>query len=227
VDAPGCKAVLAHKSQAASLVHATHAVHSRFKHLELISIRDTLCLMILVLQDEQHPPGDAPIARVCGNRPRLAKSSNKLNAGWQLYCAEIENSRNPELAQMRAWELEVCSLFISSMKQADRRALSEVYKDGLDQCASSPEFVEADKRYRSSKSWKNRACWSRSLARILNATASNPIGGEGSRPDRGCEYVCRPMVSKDPLAVSRWWARCVCPMIGAISVVRYVGPPAG
>ena len=44
-------AVLAHTSQAASLVTPPHANQARFKHIELISTHDTLCLMILVLQD--------------------------------------------------------------------------------------------------------------------------------------------------------------------------------
>jgi len=44
-------AVLARTAQAASLVTPPRAVSSRFRHLELISINDALCLMILVLQD--------------------------------------------------------------------------------------------------------------------------------------------------------------------------------
>jgi len=44
-------AVLAHTARAAALVTAPRAPLCRFKHLELISLRDPLVLLILVLQD--------------------------------------------------------------------------------------------------------------------------------------------------------------------------------
>lgn len=173
-------AVLAHKSQAASLVTPPHAVHSRFKHLELISIRDTLCLMILVLQDGSIHQEMLQLSELV-EQGTLSQTSNKLNT-WlaSRTLPEIEEFSNPEMAQMRPWESQVWDLIVASMKQADRRAISEVYKDGLINVLRQPEFMEADKRYQVIEILEEPSMLESILARILNATGIQIlIGGEG------------------------------------------------
>jgi heat-inducible transcriptional repressor len=173
-------AVLAHKSQAVSLVTPPHAVHSRFKHLELISIRDTLCLMILVLQDGSIHQEMLELSELV-EQATLSQTSNKLNAWLGTHTVpEIEELQSPELTQLRPWEAQVWQHILSSMKQADRRSISEVYKDGLINVLRQPEFVEADKRYQVLEILEEPSMLEAILTRILNATGIQIlIGGEG------------------------------------------------
>jgi len=173
-------AVLAHKSQAASLVTPPHAVHSRFKHLELISIRDALCLMILVLQDGSIHQEMLQLPEIV-EQAALSQTSNKVNT-WLVNrtLPEIEEFASPEFAQMRPWETQVWDLIVASMKQADKRSISEVYKDGLINVLRQPEFMEADKRYQVVEILEEPSILESILARILNATGIQIlIGGEG------------------------------------------------
>jgi len=173
-------AVLAHKSQAASLVTPPHAVYSRFKHLELISIRDTLCLMILVLQDSSIHQEMFQLPELV-EQAALSQASNKLNA-WlaDRTVPEIEALDNPEIAQLNVWESQVWQNIMSSMKQADRRSISEVYKDGLINVLRQPEFSEAEKRYQILEILEEPSLLEAILERILNASGIQIlIGGEG------------------------------------------------
>ena len=70
--------VLAHSARSASLVTPPHATNSRFRHMELISIHDTLCLMIVVLQDSSIHEEMLVLANPI-DQGQLSQASNKLN----------------------------------------------------------------------------------------------------------------------------------------------------
>jgi heat-inducible transcriptional repressor len=148
--------------------------------LELISIRDTLCLMILVLQDGSIHQEMLELSELV-EQATLSQTSNKLNAWLGTHTVpEIEELQSPELTQLRPWEAQVWQHILSSMKQADRRSISEVYKDGLINVLRQPEFVEADKRYQVLEILEEPSMLEAILTRILNATGIQIlIGGEG------------------------------------------------
>jgi len=173
-------AVLAHTARSASLVTPPHAVNSRFRHLELISIHDTICLLILVLQDgsiHQEMLGlSQPIAQ-----EELSRASSKLNTLLRNRTVrEIRESTNPELTGLRGWEAQVLQRVLELMERADRRAVSEIYRDGLINVLRQPEFGSIEKFRRVVEILEHRRFLEPILTRTLNASGVQIIiGGEG------------------------------------------------
>lgn len=174
-------AVLARTAQAASLVTPPRAVSSRFRHLELISINDVLCLMILVLQDgtihQEMLAAPAPTSQ-----ETLGQVSNKLNALLaNRTVREIQTSTNPELTGLRDWEATVLSQVLRAMHQVEQEMVRDVYRDGLVNVLGQPEFVEADKLRQLVEVLEHRSLLESILTRILNANGVQVIiGGEGA-----------------------------------------------
>lgn len=177
-------AILAHKAQSASLVTPPHAVNSRFKYLEIVSIRDTLCLMILVLQDssvyQEMFSTNVPV-----DQDELKKISNKLNELLKNRTVrEIRNSTNPELTGLQGLDAEVLQHVLLQMHQADQRLFRNIYQDGLVNVLHQPEFVDAAKFRQLVELLEHRDFLETVLSRILNANGVQIIiGGEGLRED--------------------------------------------
>lgn len=173
-------AVLAKTARSASLVTPPHAAQSRFRHLELISVKDSVCLMILVLQDgsihQELLMMSNPISQEV-----LSRTSNKLNALLSnRTVGEIQASTDPELATLSDWEAQVLQRIVDLLQQADRRSISEIYQDGLAHVLSQPEFAEAEKLRQLIEMFERRTLLESILARILNANGVQIIiGGEG------------------------------------------------
>lgn len=173
-------AVLAHTSQTASLVTPPHASKARFKHLELISIHDTLCLLILVLQDgsihQEMLALSVPI-----EQDKLSTISNKLNALLgNRSLAEIQESTDPALAELSGLEAEVLERVLYRMQQVDRRSVREIYRDGLLHILQQPEFEEVDKFRQIIQILEQNGILEEIVGRILQANGVQVIiGGEG------------------------------------------------
>ena len=173
-------AVLAQTAQSASLVTPPHATSSRFRHIELISVSNTVCLMILVLQDSSihqellltSDPIDQDV---------LSRASNKLNALLNNRSAsEIRASTDPEIAALGDWEAQVLQRVLELLQQADQRSISEIYQDGLVNVMRQPEFSEAEKLRQVVEILEHRTLLESILAKILNASGVQIIiGGEG------------------------------------------------
>lgn len=130
-------AVLAHTARMAAL--ATHArVQScRFKHLQLIEVRDGLALLVLVLHQgtvkQQMLNLEYDITQ-----DELAQLSNQLNS--QLAgktCDEIAASR----ADFSALGQSVTALVRDLMLREDRPGSQEIYQEGLSHMLVQPEFA--------------------------------------------------------------------------------------
>lgn len=173
-------AVLAHTVQAASLVTPPRATESRFRHLELISISDALCLMILVLQDGSIHQEMLGMVNPL-DQDTLSLTSNKLNA--QLRDRSVEEIRanaDPDLAILQAWEAQVLQRIVDQMQQVDRLAITDVYRDGLVNVLEQPEFGDANKMRQVMAILEHRGMLESILDRILNANGVQIIiGGEG------------------------------------------------
>ncbi len=132
-------AVLAHTARTASLVTAPKAAEGRLKHAELISIRDTLVLLIMVMQDgtvkQQMLTVETPLSQ-----DEWSRLSNKLNAMFSgLTRAEIiARTTTQSLTPMESQAVEH---LVTLMREADQRR-GEVYKEGVDTVLSAPEFAD-------------------------------------------------------------------------------------
>ncbi|NLG26812.1 MAG: heat-inducible transcription repressor HrcA [Chloroflexi bacterium] len=173
-------AVLAHKSEAAGLVTPPRAFNSRLKHVEAISIRDTVCLLIVVLQDG-NVRQEMLVTDTAVDQDTLSRISNKLNSLLRNRSVrEIQESTNPEVTGLQDLERDVLQHIVYMMQQADQRAMREVYRDGLDNVLRQPEFVDSDKFRQVVELLEHRTFLEEILPRILNASGVQIIiGGEG------------------------------------------------
>ncbi len=173
-------AVLAHTTRAASLVTPPQATNSRYKHLELISIQDTLVLMILVLQDssihQEMLTTTQPVSQ-----DSLSQFSNQLNALLHDQTAqEIEENIHPALASLQGWKGDVFKRLLYRMHQVDQCQIREIHRDGLINVAQQPEFEDVAKFRQLLELLEHSRFLETVLARTMHANGVQIIiGGEG------------------------------------------------
>ncbi|MCD6301931.1 MAG: heat-inducible transcription repressor HrcA [Anaerolineae bacterium] len=174
-------AVLAHTARAASLVTPPHATNARFRHLELISINDATCLMILVLQDGSIHQEMLMLSDVI-DQDELSKISSRLNSLlFGMTLREIQASTHPELTALRGIAASVLDRVLPVMRGAERRATHEIYRDGLLQVLGEPEFVDVEKREQILRLFEQQRLLDAILTRMLGASGIQIIiGSEGA-----------------------------------------------
>ncbi|MGI6376087.1 MAG: heat-inducible transcriptional repressor HrcA [Anaerolineae bacterium] len=173
-------AVLAQASQAASLVTPPHATRAQFKHLELISTHDTLCLMILVLQDGSVHQEMLSVTPEL-DQETLSSASNQLNALLTgLSADEIVARPSPELATLSGWKQQVLERVIDLMHVAEQQAVNQIYRDGLVNIFGEPEFQDVARTMQVVEMIERQQLLQRILRRTLDTNGVQIIiGGEG------------------------------------------------
>ncbi len=173
--------VLARAVHAASMVTPPRAASARFKHVELISVSDTLCLMILVLQDSSVHQEMLTLADPI-EQETLSQISDRLNQLLRNQSVqEVRANTNPDLTGLQGWESEVLERILAVMHQVDQQAITEIYYDGLMNVIHQPEFVETDKVGQLVEMLEQRGVLESILAKILEANGIQIIiGGEGA-----------------------------------------------
>lgn len=141
-------AVLARTAQNASVVTPPRtAERLRFKHIELISIHETMALAVLVFHGgivkQQTFALDA--ARTHEDLRRCAARLSDQLA--ELSSAEVEDlrARQAQLPKpsLSDFERAVLDLVARSMQSFDEQAQEQIYSDGLIEMLSQPEFIPA------------------------------------------------------------------------------------
>ncbi len=134
-------AVLAHTSHNASLITAPKSTLCHLKHIELISIRDNIVLLILVLQGgmlkQQILSMDSPT-----DQDDLAPLARQLTDLWVGLDAHSINTTVSALTHDIA--LKVSDVVVDTMRRTDTRRSSDVYRDGLLNILNHPEFKERE-----------------------------------------------------------------------------------
>lgn len=171
-------AVLAHTTRKAALATSPRSFQSKFKHLELISLRDTVVLMVLVLMGgtvkQQMLTLDEPV-----EQETLSRLSNQLNEQFKGLTAGQVNARVAELSDLGRQVARIIGQVISSV---DGQAEQHLYRDGLIHILGEPEFSEGDQVRQMVQTLEGP-----SLATIVTAAAQPLeiggvqvlIGGEG------------------------------------------------
>jgi len=138
-------AVLAHATRSAALVTPPRAISAAFKHIELISISESMCLMILVLRDSNiHQEMFVTTQPI--DQENLSSASNRLNTLLGNQSADqIRATAHPDLIGLSSWERQVLNRIILVMDSADENSFDEVYRDGLANVFRQPEFSDVDK----------------------------------------------------------------------------------
>jgi heat-inducible transcriptional repressor len=132
--------VLAHQSQAASLVTSPHSERTHFKHLELISTHGRQVLMVLVLSGGEVRQQMLALAEPV-SQERLSTAANILNEYCQgLDVAGVAAINHP----LDALEKDMLKLILEEMRRTGQVLAGEVYRDGLTHVLSEPEFADSE-----------------------------------------------------------------------------------
>ena len=182
--------VLAHQSQAVSLITAPHAEQSRFKHVELISTQGRQVLMVLVMVGGEVNQQILTLAEPV-TQERLSAAAARLNQAFEGRTVD-EISAHPVRAN--ALENDIATLIAQDMRRSGERVAGELYYDGLTNVLAEPEFNASDEARRTLRLFQERNTLHELLSRtILNSGVGGVqviIGGEGAWEElRQCSMV--------------------------------------
>ena len=172
--------VLAHQSQAASLVTAPRSERSVFKHLELISTRGRQVLMVLVLSGGEVNQQMLTLAEPI-SQERLsivAQSFNDLLLG-------LDSESIAALSvKFDALEQDIIKLILDDLRHTSDMLTGEIYHDGLAHVLTEPEFETTDIARNALRVFEERQLLEDLLTRtVLSNDLSGVqvlIGGEGN-----------------------------------------------
>jgi heat-inducible transcriptional repressor len=182
--------VLAHQSQAVSLVTAPHAEKSRFKHVELISTQGRQVLMVVVMIGGEVSQQILTLAEPVGQE-RLSAAAIRINQSFEGHTID-EISGLP--ARADALEADIVTLITQDMRRSADRVSGDLYYDGLTNVLAEPEFNASDEARRALRLLDERSTLQDLLSRtVLNSGVGGVqvlIGGEGTWEElRQCSMV--------------------------------------
>jgi heat-inducible transcriptional repressor len=182
--------VLAHQSQAASIVTAPHSERIRFKHLELIGTRGRQVLMVLVLEGGEVRQQMLALAEPV-SQERLSAAAEHLNQQCQNIDAEDIASLSGLLDSL---EQDVLKLILDELRRSEKILAGEVYRDGITHVLAEPEFAEVEVARNALRILEERSLLEDLLSRTVLANDMGGvqvlIGGEGTWEElRDCSMV--------------------------------------
>jgi heat-inducible transcriptional repressor len=173
-------AVLAHSSNMAALVTAPTAQHTRFKHVELIAISETVAMMVLVLQAgtvKQQMLYSTDLLE----QEELRRIANQLN---DRFAARSSAEIKAQMRNLSGFGLEVAQRIYQIIEQMDHRTSREIYRDGLLDILRQPEFVAVDKMQQLLEVLEQRTMLEDFLQSLAPAHGVQVvIGSEGGREE--------------------------------------------
>jgi heat-inducible transcriptional repressor len=162
----------------ASLVTAPQAEQSRFRHIQLISTQGKLVLLVLVLQGgnvhQQMLTLAEPLTQL-----ELNQSTDLINQVCSGLMATEIRARVPGLP---SFEAEIGGLVVAMMERCDSQLTGEVYRDGLTEMLSQPEFTDSESSHGVLRLLEERSFLDSFLAETLSPQVGGVqviIGGEG------------------------------------------------
>jgi len=182
--------VLAHQSQAVSLVTAPHAEKSHFKHVELISTQGRQVLMVVVMIGGEVSQQILTLAEPVGQE-RLSAAAIRINQSFEGHTID-EIAVLP--TRTDALEADIVTLITQDMRRSADRVSGDLYYDGLTNVLAEPEFNASDEARRALRLFDERSTLQDLLSRtVLNSGVGGVqvlIGGEGTWEElRQCSMV--------------------------------------
>jgi heat-inducible transcriptional repressor len=213
--------VLARTAQSAAVVTSLRTEQSRLKHLELISLRDTLVMLIVVLEggivQQQMLSLDEAM-----NQDTLGQISNRIND----LCVGGSLTRVRScIRQLGALEQQILEVVAGVMKRVDDQAGLHLYRDGLLNILDQPEFTVQKSARNVVHLFEDRTLLENLLTEMLEVGGVQVIiGGEGRWNELSeCSLVVSPYgVSGEATGALGVMGPMRMPYSRAISTVRYV-----
>jgi heat-inducible transcriptional repressor len=182
--------VLAHQSQAASLVTAPQQERVQFKHLELINTHGRQVLMVIVFSGGEVRQQMLVLAEPV-HQSKLSDTANEIN---QLCQGRDAESIARTVVHLDTLGQDVLKLILEEMRRSTKLITGEVYRDGLTNVLAEPEFAEVEVARNALKVFEERSLLEDLLSRtILNMGVGGVqvlIGGEGTWEElKDCSMV--------------------------------------
>jgi len=182
--------VLAHQSQAASLVTAPMPEAVTFKHLELIATHGRQVLMVLVLTEGEVSQQMLTLAEPVP-QAQLSATADHIN---QL-CQGLDLDKINQIRDLQeALEQDVIKLVREEMQRIKTVIAGEVFRDGLSNVLAEPEFSESEAARKALRVLEEGPLLEDLLSRTVLSTGVEGvqvlIGGEGTWEElRDCSMV--------------------------------------
>jgi heat-inducible transcriptional repressor len=213
--------VLARTAQSAAVVTSLRTEQCRLKHLDLISIREALAMLVVVLEGgiirQQILTLDEPIAQE--TLTQMANRLNDLCVGHSVPLIKAHRS------QVGAFEQQVLDVVVQVMERVDHQAGLHLYRDGLSNMLYQPEFSLPESARNVVRLFEDRTLLEDLLTDMLAVGGVQVIiGGEGRWNElRDCSLVVSPYgVSGEATGALGVMGPIRMPYSRAISTVRYV-----
>ena len=173
-------AVLAQRAQGASLVTAPKSWQCRIKHVELIAIRDSVVLLILVLQagvvKQQAMTLDSPMSQ-----DDLSRLSRQLTHLWY---DRDQAGVAATLATLSDFGRRVADVVMDTMQRIDARTSVEIYRDGLLNVLSQAKSASSESTQQIVRALEQRQLVESLVSEVLQRGGLQIIiGGEGRWED--------------------------------------------
>lgn len=213
--------VLAHRAQSAALVTSLKTEQSRLRHLELLSIRESMALLILVLEGGIVRQQMLNLEEAV-NQDTLTQVANRLNdlcAGASL--TRIRNSRS----LVGRLEQQILDVVANMMQRIDNQVDLHLYRDGLLNILHQPEFLVPESARNVVHLFEDRTLLEDLLTEMLEVGGVQVIiGGEGRWTElKECSLVVSPYgVTGEVQGALGVLGPMRMPYSRAISTVRYV-----
>ncbi|MCL7452303.1 MAG: heat-inducible transcriptional repressor HrcA [Anaerolineae bacterium] len=213
--------VLARTAQSAAVVTSMKTEQSRLKHLELVSIHETMALLIVVLE------GGLVRQRMLSldeavSQDVLTQSTNRLND----LCVGASAQRVSSCRSLvGSFEQQVLDIVLEVMRRVDDQADLYVYRDGLINILHQPEFSVAESARNVVHVFEDPTLLEKLLTEMLEVGGVQVvIGGEGRWNElKECSLVVSPYgVSGEATGALGVMGPMRMPYSRAISTVRYV-----
>jgi heat-inducible transcriptional repressor len=163
------------------------ASECRIKHFQIISVHDTLALLVLVLQDGtiRQQMVSLPEPAVQEELTTLANRLNTIVAG--LTTSQVEH----RVLTSSPLEALVIESLTRLMEAADRANFTEFYLDGLRNVLSQPEFANSKKLQRLLEVLEDKRSLQLILSQVLRDDGIKVIIGSENPDDamRDCTVV--------------------------------------
>jgi len=131
--------LLAHFVHNAALVTQPKATRAVLKHIHLVSLQDTLALLILVVRDPTVIRQRTVVLSEPASQDMLTSVSNRLSEGLESMTAdEVE-----AIGNLDGLEKHVVSQVLEMMRAEDKPELGRIYMEGLHLVLSQPEFANS------------------------------------------------------------------------------------
>jgi heat-inducible transcriptional repressor len=182
--------VLAHQSQAASLVTYPLPESARFKHLSLISTHGRQVLMVMVWTGGQVRQQMLTLAEPV-SQEQLTSAAAHIN----LVCQGLDADGIAALSgQFDVLEQDVIKLTTEELERMKTVVSGEVFRDGLTNVLAEPEFAESESARKALRVLEERTMLEDLLSRTVLTSGMDDvqvlIGGEGTWEDlRDCSMV--------------------------------------